>query len=124
MLTERRVEEIFLVCLIDDGEDTTNFVAAEGIIDKVGFHPGRLESYKAEIGLLVDELPDKFKSKNGDSFLAMCNDKHDNQWTGLHRRMSQLLQLGLATGRIEYGLPREYWRFLPGGMPIILVKPS
>ena len=44
------------------------------------------------------------------------------QWTGLHQRMEQLLQLGIAAQRVELLVPREAWKFMPGGMPYYRVK--
>jgi hypothetical protein len=119
-----RVEEVFLECLFRDGEDTTNHIRAEGITSTVGFHPDSLESHKAEIEAMLEELPDEFKSSGGGgwSFLNACNDKHGNQWTGLHQRMEQLFQLGIAIGKVEYQLPREMWSVLPGGMPYLVIN--
>jgi hypothetical protein len=55
------------------------------------------------------------------SFLNACVDKHGNHW-GEHPSVEQLLVLGVAIGKIEYCLPREYWRALPGGVPYFMIK--
>lgn len=125
-LTDDRVEEIFRDCLLNEGEDTSNHVLAEGIRITVGFHPERLERHKEEIAQLLMELPIQFRqsSGGGSSFLAACNDRHDNQWTGLHQRMEQLFQLGMATGLAKCLAPREMWPLLPGGMPYYAVIDS
>lgn len=124
VLSADRVSQIFLDCLYKDGEDTSSHVKAEGITSTVGFNPDRLNSHKAEIEAMLGELPDEFKKSGGGgmSFLNACNDKHGNQWTGLHRTMEQLFQLGIAIGKVECQLPREMWQALPGGMPYYVVN--
>lgn len=124
ILSAERVEQIFLDCLFKEGEDTNNYIEAEGITGKVGFHPGRLESHKTEIEAMLNELPDEFKKSKGGgwSFLNACVDKNGNQWTGFHKIMEQLFQLGIAIGKAEYTLSREMWKILPGGMPYIAIS--
>lgn len=123
-LDHERVTELFLKCLFQEGEDSSNRVRAEGITLKVGFHPVRLEGHKREISELLDELPDEFKSSGGEgmSFLQACNDRHGNQWTGLHHVMEQLFLLGIAIGKVKCLTPREVWKALPGGMPFYAVQ--
>jgi len=123
VLDPERVNAIFTDCLFRDGEDTSNHIKAEGIVRNVGFHPERLQNHKAEIEAMLDELPDEFKKSGGGgwSFLNACNDKHGNQWTGLHQRMEQLFQLGIGIGKVQYQMPREMWSVLPGGMPYLVV---
>jgi len=124
ILSSERVEAIFNDCLFKDGEDTSNYVKAEGIAHNVGFHPERLQSHKAEIEAMLDELPDQFKKSGGGgwSFLNACLDKHGEQWTDLHLRMEQLFQLGIAIGKVECQLPREMWMVFPGGMPYYVIN--
>lgn len=121
-LNDQRVEKVFLDCLFKEGEDTTNHVKAEGVERIVGFHPERLDSHKEEISTMLDELPDEFKKSGGGgmSFLNACNDKHGNQWTGLHLRMEQLFQLGV--GKVECLTPRAMWSMLPGRVPYYVVN--
>ena len=123
VLDPERVSAIFTDCLFRDGEDTSNHIKAEGIVRNVGFHPERLQNHKAEIEAMLDELPDEFKKSGGGgwSFLNACNDKHGNQWTGLHQRMEQLFQLGIGISKVQYQMPREMWSVLPGGMPYLVV---
>jgi hypothetical protein len=124
ILTAERVTAVFNGCLFKETEDKSNPVIAEGITLSVGFHPGRLNSSRGEIEKLLNELPDEFKSSGGGgwSFLNACNDKHGNQWTGLHRTMEMLFLLGIAIGKVESQLPREMWSVLPGGVPYYIVK--
>lgn len=122
-LTAENVDFIFQDCLFRKDEDTTNAVKVEGISCKVGFHPDRLKSHKAEIAEMCDELPDNFKASSGGgwSFLNLCINKHNEQWTGSHQHMEQLTMLGLASGKIQLLAKRELWEKLPGGMPYVRI---
>ncbi|MBI3251383.1 MAG: hypothetical protein HYZ62_00555 [Candidatus Andersenbacteria bacterium] len=122
-LDPKRVETIFMDCLFNEGEDTRTHIRAEGVTTTVGFHPGRLESHRVEIGAMLDELPDGFKASQGggQSFLQACEDRHGHQWTGFHQRMEQLFQLGIAIGKVKLKVPRQHWHTLPGGMPYYVV---
>jgi hypothetical protein len=123
-LTGDNVHSIFMNCLYESGENTDNHVLAEGVIQKVGFHPGRLQQHKIEILEMLASLPDSFKKTGGGgmSFLNMCEDGLGNQWTSLHQRMDELVCLGSAIGSVSFAIPREYWSTLPGGMPYITVE--
>lgn len=123
VLASERVQTIFLDCLSRDDDDTDDRVVAEGVISTVGFNPSRLDDHRGEIGMMLDELPDQFKASGGGgwSFLNACDDKHGTQWTGMHQRVEQLVQLGIAVGKIRYLLPRDMWDALPGGMPYFVV---
>lgn len=124
ILNSDDVEKIFLDCLHKDGEEIKDYVKAEGIMSTVGFHPERLKSHEKEIMDMLLELPEPFlKSKGGGwSFLNACCDKHDNLWTGEHRRVEQLIQLGLAIGKVLCPMPRNVWPAMPGGMPYYTVN--
>ncbi|WP_139357176.1 hypothetical protein [Leptospira alexanderi] len=56
-LTSENVSNLFLKCLFLEGEDTTNFVKAEGVAITIGFHPERLRTNKTQIKELLDQLP-------------------------------------------------------------------
>lgn len=119
-LTSENVTNVFMDCLFRDEElagglPYTKHVIGEGITIKTAFNAERLESHKQDILDMVDALPPQFKE--GWSFLNMCNDKSDKQWTGEHRVMEQLVTLGMATGKIKLLAPKEMWPMFPGGMP-------
>jgi hypothetical protein len=124
VLTSDHVEAVFVDCLFKDGEDTANHIVCEGIVQLVGLNPERVEKHRQEIHDMLAELPDPFRQSVGGgwSFLDACEDRHGNQWTGLHRTMEQLVQLGIAIGEVEYLMSREMWSVFPGGMPYFVVK--
>ena len=120
-----RVNEIFHDCLyaeeeLKDGKPIEGEpVRAEGIMNNVGFHPGRLESYRKEVRGMLEGLPLEFRRTVGDgwTFLNACNDRNGRQWTSFHQRMEQLFQLGIGLGLAKCLVPREMWSMMPGGMP-------
>lgn len=122
-LNAAAVQEVFMDCLFQEGEDTSNAVIVEGITSRYGFHPQRLSNNRTSIQTLLAELPENFRESSGGgwSFLQACQTKDGQQW-GEHRNAEQLMTLGLATGDAEYLLPREMWGAMPGGMPYFVVK--
>lgn len=81
-LNAKNVHDTFMNCLFKDGENTENHIVGEGVINKVGFNPKRLESHNNDISEMCEGLPDEFKQNcgGGMSFLNMCNDKNGTQW--------------------------------------------
>ena len=127
-LEAQAVEAIMMDCLYREDEVVNcqppeGHVMVDGIVARFAFHPGRLQQHKQTICLLLAELPIEFHKNTGGgwSFLNACFDKTGRQW-GEHRNMEQLVVLGLATGLVEYCLPRELWSALPGGLPYFVVK--
>ncbi|MGL5717998.1 MAG: hypothetical protein ACRCX2_33655 [Paraclostridium sp.] len=123
MLKSCDVDRIFRDCLFKEeeligGKPIKEPLIAEGIIMNVGFNPDSIERNKIDIGYMVDQLPEMFNQ--GWSFLNMCIDKEERQWTSVHKVMEQLLLLGIAIGRLKYCAPREMWDVLPGGMPYVM----
>ncbi len=121
-LSEEQVNKVFMECLFRN-EDVKYVLEVEGIDTDVKFHIERLENHKAEIMALLDELPEQFHVRGGGgwSFLSACDDKHGNQWTGIHQTMEQLFQLGIGIGKVKYLMPREIWHVLPHGMPYYII---
>lgn len=124
VLTAARVEEVFIDCLYKESEHTDNAIVAEGIVTTAGFHPERLESHRKDIEAMLAELPSEFQQAGGGgmSFLQACVDKNGNQWTGEHRTMEHLFQLGIGIGKVECLVPRKMWSAFPGGMPYYVVN--
>lgn len=130
ILTADRVEEILADCLFRDEEVedlgreeiVARAVVAEGILNPFAFHPERLASHRDEVYEMLGELPDNYRASKGGgwSFLNACDDKHGNQWTGLHQTMDHLFVLGIGLGLAKWLLPRELWAALPGGMPYVV----
>lgn len=123
-LNDDQVVNVLKECLFRDGEDATNAVIVEGIVNTYGFDPDRLKTHEEEIVRMLAELPKQFRKSGGGgwSFLQACEDRHGRQWTGLHRTMEGLFVLGMAVGKVQCQLPREFWNALPGGMPYYVVE--
>jgi hypothetical protein len=123
-LTSENVNSTFLKCLFKKDENTEKHIAVEGVMLKVGFNPDRLKESEQTIIEMLNDLPDSFKPHGGGgmSFLNMCQDKNDNQWTGFHKTVDELVCLGIAIGKVSFLMPREMWSVLPGGMPYIAVS--
>lgn len=123
-LTANHVNEVLRACLFKEGEATDDMVVAEGIINRFGFHPGRLEAYRDEIAAMLSELPDTFmQSKGGGwSFLNACMRNDGEQWTGMHQTQDELIVLGIAIGKAQYVPDREMWGAMPGGMPYVIIN--
>ena len=105
---------------LEDGRPPADCVNVHGIMNYYGFNPHRLKEEEENIKGMLSELPAEFK--NGWTFLNLCNDKNGRQWTGSHIVMEALMVLGIAIGKIEYLMPRERWRILPGGVPYVILK--
>jgi hypothetical protein len=123
-LTSENVEKVLLKCLFKDGEDTSNAKIVHGVMMNVGFHPERLEENKADIIDMLSQCHPNFMSNSeskGWSFLMFCQDKNENQWTGLHSMCDNLICLGMAIDKVKFMLPRELWVALPGGVPYLQI---
>jgi len=121
----KRTQEILMDCLykpeeVADGVPPKDSVIVDGVLHKFALHPARVESHKAEIAELINELPPAFHKSNGGgwSFLNLCVDKNEVQW-GEHRNCEELLVLAIATKQGGLLTPREMWPILPGGLPYV-----
>lgn len=114
------VQEAFRDCLFKDGEDTSNHIKVEGIVQNFGFHPQRLEDKRELITAILAELPAVFKE--GYTFLNICETKNGELWSGSHERCEQLVVLAIGLGLMDYCFPREMWLILPGSMPYVIIK--
>lgn len=113
-----KVRELVEACLNGKEEGA---VVVLGIVRKFGFDPAKIAAHKEEIRALLDDMPETFHMGGGGgwSFLNLCNDRHGEQWTGLHQTMEELVALGEAAGMAKYLMPREMWSAFPGGMPYV-----
>jgi len=123
MLNDETVRDIFRDCLFENYEPTDSAVIAEGISCTVGFHPERLKQHTDEIKKILLELPEPFMETGGGgmSFLNACDDRHGNQWTGMHSTMEYLFLLGIGIGMVRCLVPKSMWKVLPGGVPYYVV---
>lgn len=134
VLTAENVEMVYRACLYSDDETTgwdgtaealpEGTIITEGILNRTGFHGGRIEEHRDEILAMLAELPPEFRKDVGGgwSFLNACMRSDGEQWTGFHQTQDRLFQLGMAVGAVTYTLPRELWSILPGGMPYLVVE--
>lgn len=128
MLDAKRVREIVMDCLFtDDPKDEDMRISVYGIARCFGFIPEKIENYRDEIHEMMKELPDVFWDSNdnpngggGYTFMNLPFDKNDHQWCE-QPTAELLMALGLATGYMEYMLPREVWIALPGNVPYIII---
>lgn len=98
-------------------------ILVAGVVQKFGFHPGRLEEKRADVLSMLGQLPAPFRKGSGDgwTFLNACVDIHGHQW-GEQLHVEALMCLGLGLKAVDYLLPRDVWPSLPGGVPYFVVK--
>ena len=113
-ITARAVQQALRECLFADGEDRNAAILVEGVVNKFGFHPTRLEARRELVSGWLAQLPRQFSG--GWSFLQACVTETGEQW-GQHIDIEALLVLGQALGLVELCAPRSMWPLLPGGMP-------
>jgi hypothetical protein len=123
-LTAENVEKTILYLLFKDGEDSSNHVVGEGVISRMGFHPGRLSEKISDISSMLDCLHDNFKANigGGSNFLNACETKDGVQWADAHSTVDKLVMLGYAAGKLRFVMPREMWSMFPGGVPYFVVQ--
>lgn len=114
------VRKSFMECLFKEGEDTSNYVKVEGIMNNFQLHPQRLEEQRELVTTMLAELPVKFKE--GYTFLNICTNKNCELWTGDQRVCEQLIVMAIGLDLMSYCFPREMWAILPGGVPYLIVK--
>lgn len=122
-LTAKNIDQVFLDCIFNTRDDPSEIIEVEGVILKCKFNRERLEPHNEDIRSMLNQLPDEFMEKIGGgwSFLDACLTKEGAHW-GEHTDIDKLICLGLAIGKIEFCLDREYWKFFPGGVPYFVIK--
>ncbi len=122
MISAKKVNEFIFDSLfkeeeVVDGQIPDNAVLVEGIMVKMAFHKGRLESHREEVKQFLNCLPEKFHSAGGGaSFLEAPFDKDGHHWAE-HKTVDELFMLGQGLGYVRCLLSRSLWKCLPGGMP-------
>lgn len=117
-----RLHNLFATCLFEAEESMKGAVFVDGVLNRYGFHPKRLEESKEAIVALANEMvSDKFRVNGGGgySLMALPFDRNDQQW-GEQRDADILACLCVAVGVASYAVPRTYWGMLPGGMPYLV----
>jgi len=121
VLTPAVVDRLMGHCLYGEGRPADGAILVQGIVRNFGFDRDRIAESLPEIERLIGELPPPFLMSEGGgwSFLNLCQDRHDQQWTGSHATMEALCCLAIAAERAAWLLPREMWGLLPGSMPYV-----
>jgi hypothetical protein len=125
-LTADAVNAIFLDCLFTEEETAggppAGMVLVEGVVNRYGLHPVRLESHRAEVTELLNELPEEFQEAKGGgwSFLQACVTQRGDQW-GEHVHIEQLFVMAMGLGLGRWVMPRSMWRAFPGSMPYFVI---
>lgn len=99
------VSYIFLQCLVRKDEDQREAVFAPGIMVNVSFNKDRLEHFNEEITGLLEELPEHEMC-----FLEARKDRSGKIWSKHPYPVEQLLQLGIAVGKVQVLSPRVLWK--------------
>lgn len=122
-LTPEAVLAVFGDCVFvneNASDPDEECIAVEGFFCDYEFDPDKIKENTQAIAELTAELPGFFEG--GMSFLLVCMDNNGNQWVDDALIMEALVVLGLATGHIEWLVPRDEWHSLPGGYPYIAVN--
>ncbi len=120
-LTAENVERVFKDCLAEHREGAQ---LIHGVILKAAFNHSKVSANRDNILSMLSLLPEPFfvGIGSGWSFLNLCVDHNERQWTGLHQTCDMLVCLGLAIGAVEIRFKqRELWQVLPGGMPYLQI---
>lgn len=124
ILTDVRVEKVFLECLASESDNESDKLKIDGIVHDEIPHRAHLYAHTDEIFAMLLELPPEFMVSGqgkGYSFLGACLDKNGRQWTGQHLLMEELMLMGIAIEKVKILLPRKCWGIFPGGMPYFAV---
>ena len=121
VLTSDRVRDLYKGCLFKDselenGKPTLPFSIGDGVKSSVYFNASRLEETESEIVEMVAQLPN---IDEGTSFLDLNIDKNNRFWTDDYQTVDMLVQLGVATGSLEYVQPK---RELNATMPSLILN--
>jgi hypothetical protein len=124
LINSDRVHEIFMDCLFNNDEDTTNHIRADGISLNIGFHPERIKLHEEEISVILNNLSEAFRDDcgGGASFFAGFKTKNNEIWTADPGRVEELFQLGIAIGRMICPIPQSIWHLLPNGIPYYILR--
>ena len=122
MIDSKKLFEVFRDCLMSK-KDIVNrkadvgYVLIDGIINKYCLDKCKLKKHEEFIKDYIKELPDEFAE--GWSFLNLCCDKENNQWTSSQIVAEQLMVLAMGINKAQYLVPRTMWDMLPGRVPYI-----
>jgi hypothetical protein len=121
-LNPATVREIFLDCR-SLGSDKAKSLGVPSILTSSVryFDKQKVKEHQEAIASMLSQLPLEFKSAAGGSFSRTNLDNHEDTWSPAESSQEQLVQLGIAIGKIKIAEPREVWSKLPGGRPTIKI---
>lgn len=123
-ISEQRVCEVYRACLFNDNEikdeiPVYDFSVGEGIREVAVFNTDRLNEHKGEVLDMIEHIENIYL---GPHFMQLCVADNGDLWTGDHHMVDRLVQLGVATGILEYTIPREMWQYLPNELPYVCIN--
>lgn len=122
MIDSKKLFEVFQDCLMSkkdivNGKAKVEYIVIEGIINRYCLDKGKLKKHEEFIKEFIKELPDEFVQ--GWSFLNLCCDEENEQWTSSNIGAEQLMVLAMGINKAQYLVPRTMWDMLPGRVPYI-----
>lgn len=109
VLTSDKVYDLYKKCLfeeneLDNGKPTLPASVGDGVESFGVFNSVRLGENENEVAEMVGQLPN---IEQGTSFLDLNIDRYNRFWTSDYKIVDMLVQLGLATGNLEYVVPKK-----------------
>lgn len=120
-LTSERVCSLYDKCIMRDDdfyddELTGDFTVSEGVNGNTIFMTERLNQFRNDIYECIEMLPGL---NRGNAFLKLFKDKNGIKWTDDQSVLDKLIQLGVASELVYFPVPRDSWKNLPNGLPIV-----
>lgn len=105
------VSNLYDDCLLRDDEikenaPTVNFVVGDGVLTAVAFSAERLNKNRDGISQIFDSL---LKTDQPVGIFDVGRCENGSYWAETFSEVDKLLQLGFATGIIEFSKPRSEW---------------
>ena len=113
------VDNSFNECLFSEGENENEALEIKGIAHTFKFNQKKLEEHRETIIALLNELPPVFKE--GYTFLNLCLNKDQKQWTGEHFICEKLVVMAIGLNLMIYCFPEFLWSSCPGGVPYVCI---
>ncbi len=115
-----KVDRIFGDCCfydseLENGEPIVPYVLTDSVMAGVVFNAARLNEHRDEIAELIDNLPE---FGDGINFTELSRNRMGRVWANSFVNIDQLLALGIASGFLDFTVPKELWQEM-GVEPVI-----